>query len=91
MNERKVMPLVDHGATQALGLELSFVVKGHYDSRPTGQSTIFEVLNALACVAAVVLAGTGNDKGARAFFDNAVDENIEDALRGERRERVLHG
>lgn len=45
--------------------------KGHERSR----QTIFEVLNAIAINAAIVLAGV--DGEARAWFNRAIDDNIE--------------
>lgn len=71
---------VDHEATRALARDLMRAVVAHYRSRNMARSSTLEVLNALASTSAIVLAGTEDDREARAFFALALEQNIADLL-----------
>jgi LmbE family N-acetylglucosaminyl deacetylase len=74
----------DREATEALAHVLGVAVRQHYRSRPIGQATVYEVLNALAFVTATVLAGTGNSSDTaslRAWLDQAIDRNVPEVVR----------
>lgn len=70
---------VDREAAALLGFSLATAVKAHYLRRPRGNDAVFEALNALAFVTASVLAGAGRDaKRLRAWFDIALDQNLQE-------------
>lgn len=64
---------------ERLAREVMNAVRNHYLSRPTDQRSPLEVLNALAWVAGVIIAGAsnnGHEEEARVFFNSALNDQI---------------
>lgn len=67
---------------EALAAKLSESLVEHYRTAPAeGNINVLEALNAFAMVSAMILAGTGNDRPAREFFDKALKRQVGKALR----------
>ena len=75
-------PNLDRTRLEALTAKLATALKEHYLTAPAvDEANVFEALNAFALVVAMILAGTGNDRRAREFFDKAVKQQVKRALR----------
>jgi len=68
--------LPDRAAAEALAADLLRAIVAHSQRRPAARSTVLEILNALAGSAASVILGT--EGHAKAFFDRALDQQLED-------------
>ncbi|MCC6172031.1 MAG: hypothetical protein IT481_08375 [Gammaproteobacteria bacterium] len=71
---------------EELGVALGRCVTAHLAwSLQRGEGNgVHEALNALAAIAAHVIAGTGKDRArVRTWFDEAIDQNLVDALQRE--------
>lgn len=70
-----------HAAIEALAAKFFAIIASHYQSKTSSRSNVTDVLNALACVAGTVIAGTKgaapeNDTDALGFFRAALDQQI---------------
>lgn len=73
---------VDREQCELLGSVIGAAVRAHLQLG-RGHDGVLEVLNVLAGLAAHMLAGTGNDPQARAFFDAALEQQLRDLQIGE--------
>lgn len=74
--DRGIIP-IDRAATEQLGGVIGRAVREHYLGRPRNSGTVYEVLNALAGIAGIVIKGAGADaKRVRAWFDLALDNQL---------------
>jgi hypothetical protein len=64
----------DQVAVAKLVMTIADPVRAHLRVDVPNRATVYEVLNALAIVTAMVLAGTENE--ARAFYDQALTNNL---------------
>lgn len=70
---------LDQAAVEMLTHELLLCVKAHYLRRPTARSTAQEILNAMAVIAAHIIAGAGecgDAEGAERFFQAALSGQL---------------
>jgi hypothetical protein len=82
--------LVDQARVVRLTRSLFRVVEGELELA-AGQGNVLVCLNALACCAGVLLAGAGNAPEGRGFFDQALNQNVAEALREEELRRLKGG
>lgn len=68
---------VDADKVNRLAEAFAGIVRQHYLDNPLSRDSVFEVLNALAGLAAIVIAGTAPaETESRAFFTAALDSQI---------------
>jgi hypothetical protein len=72
--------LLDNDRVEFLAKRFMGIVRSHYLEGPTGRDRVLEVLNALAVTVAFVLAGAGGDDSAQEFFNEALENQIEEIL-----------
>lgn len=73
---------LDQGRVNFLTKRFMGITRAHLQTIPHERDKVLEVLNALACTLAYVLAGTGTDNEAWKFFANAVNRQL-DQIEGE--------
>jgi hypothetical protein len=67
---------LDEERITKLAEKILISVRDNYVPGPISRDRVFEALNALACVTAVVLSGTGDETGeAEEFFQKALRQN----------------
>ena len=77
---------LDHARIERLARDILLPIRANYLAGPTSRDRVFEALNALAFVTAIVIAGTGDQTGeALEFFNKAFriasnDEYIQDLI-----------
>lgn len=74
----------DRARVEKMASEMMQVIAANYRAGPSSRDRLWEALNALSFAAATVIAGTGSEDGrrdTRAFFDNALDQNVADIVR----------
>jgi hypothetical protein len=69
---------LDNDRVEFLAKRFMGIVRSHYLEGPTGRDRVLEVLNALACTVAFVLAG--DDDSAQEFFNEALENQIDEIL-----------
>jgi hypothetical protein len=67
---------IDRAPVEELAEQFAAVVHLHYRTRPQSRATVYEVLNALAGMTAVVIKGTGEEAEASAWFERALQQNL---------------
>jgi hypothetical protein len=67
---------LDEERIKGLSDVLLLKLKDNYEKGPPGRVRVYESLNALAIAAATVLAGTGFDHNAVAFFEAATKNQL---------------
>lgn len=75
---------LDRERIEALSTDLLHAIRANYYRGPVSRDRAFEALNALAVAVAVVLNGcdsAGADGEARAFFEKALEQQIESGPR----------
>lgn len=63
--------------TEELTAEIALAIKKNYMRGPISRDRAFEALNALAAATSIVILGCDEDPAAKAFFLNALEQNIE--------------
>jgi hypothetical protein len=77
---------LDRERIEKLAYQILLPIRANYLAGPTSRDRVFEALNAMAFVTAVVIAGTEDDSGeALEFFNNAFriasnDQFIQDLI-----------
>lgn len=62
------------------------VIRAHYkDNQPSGRDKVAEVLNALANATAAIMAGTNKSSEAQEFFNNCLEQSIDQIIADKRK------
>lgn len=79
---------MDGARVETMFRRFAGIVNAHYKAGPADRDRVFEVLNALACTTAFVLAQI-EDNEAQEFFNDALEHQIDAALEAKARGEIV--